>query len=155
MNKLLTFSAFFVLVFVSCTTTITTNDQDVNYNYPHDGNNNNAILAVKDYEPLGLIFVKSTEVIDSSGNHTGSKITYGMLMLEAQKLNADDIINIRIDVNQIEESIKVLKNSNQLYWSNYNDEIFQTTYNYTAVALAIKYTSAIPVENTEDIQRRR
>jgi hypothetical protein len=110
---------------------------NVNYNYPHDGITNNAVLAVKDYEPIEIIFLKSSETVDGDGNHTGSKITYEMLMLEVQKLGADDVINIRIDVNQKEEIIKGKDNFN----------ITQTTYNYTASALAIKYTTAIQTDN--------
>jgi len=109
----------------------------VDYNYPHDGSTNNAVLAVKDYETRGIIFVKSSEVVDGNGDHTGSKITYEMLMTEAQKLDADDVINIKIDVNQKEEIVK----------DKIGNQFTRTTYNYTASALAIKYTAAIPVEN--------
>ena len=60
-----------------------------------------------------------------------------MLMKEAQKLDGDDVINIKIDVNQIEEVVK----------DDDGSVMTKTTYNYTASALAIKYTEAIPVEN--------
>jgi hypothetical protein len=135
MNKLISGCILISFIFVSCTTVA--NVPNVNYNYPNNGITNNAVLAVKDYEPIEIIFVKSSEVIDGDGNHTGSKITYEMLMLEAQKLEADDVINIKIDVNQKEEIIK----------TNDNYYITQTTYNYTASALAIKYTTAIQTGN--------
>jgi hypothetical protein len=130
--------------FASCATTTTTDYPVLNYTYPDSGSSNNAPPAVvKDYQPLGIIFVKASEAIDSNGNHTGSKITYEMLMLEAQKLEADDVMNVRIDVNQVDETIE-----NDMGFS-----VTKTTYNYTATALAIKYTTAIVVENgTNNLQ---
>ena len=104
------------------------------YNYSLFGSLNNTALAVKDYETLGIIFVRSTEIIDNrTNNRSGSKITSEMLMLEAKKLNADDVINVRIDVNQ----------TNKYFL----DGSTQTIYNYTATALAIKYRGAVSVEN--------
>lgn len=125
-----------LLVFASCTSFAPS--RTVDYGYPTTGGANNASIAVKDYETLGIIIVKSTEVIDGNGNHTGSKVTYEMLMIEAQKLYADDIINIRIDVQQKEEfSIEGI--------------LIRTTFNYTATALAIKYTTAVTGESVSNI----
>jgi len=129
MNRLLALTILMVFILTSCGTT----GSSVNFNYPQSGNTNNVAIAAKDFTSLGIIFVKSTEVIDSDGSHTGSKITYEMLMLEARRLNADDVINIRIDVNQVQETVK---GSNGL-------DITRITYNYTASALAIRYTTAI------------
>ena len=114
----------------------------INFNIPNYGNINNVAIAVKDFETRGIIFVRSAETIDGNGNHTGSKITYEMLMLEAQKLGADDIINIKIDVNPVREVI---------HENGFN--VTRTVYNYTATALAIKYTNALPIgsENSKDI----
>jgi hypothetical protein len=106
--------------------------------------NDTVAVPVKDYETLGIIFVKSSEVIDSTGTHTGSKITYEMLMLEAQRLGADDVVNIRIDVN---EEVEVLKSTDLLFGSIYT----RTTYHYTATGLAIKYTDAVlPAGSSEN-----
>ena len=138
MKKFLSIMILVTIVFMSCTTTT----KNVNYSYPHDGYSNNASLAVKDYEPIGIIFLKSNEVVDGNGNHTGSKITYEMLMIEAAKLGADDVINIKIDVNQAEEKFS----SNRII-------ITKTTYNYTATALAIKYTTAIAIESSSNKQQ--
>ena len=139
MNKYLGIVILISFIATSCATSVPV----INYTYPHDGKANNANIVVKDYEPLGIIFVKSTEVVDGGGNHTGSKITYEMLMKEAQKLDAHDVINIRIDVNQIEE---IVKDKNGY-------DVTRTTYNYTASALAIKYTTAIQAEakSSQDI----
>jgi uncharacterized protein YbjQ (UPF0145 family) len=114
-----------VFVFSSCASRI------VDYGYPQSGIAADASLVVlKDYETVGIIIVKSTEMIDNMGNHTGSKITFEMLMLEAQKLRADDIINLRVDVQQKEEFSDTGK-------------LEKITYNYTGTALAIKYTKGI------------
>jgi uncharacterized protein YbjQ (UPF0145 family) len=87
----------------------------------------NSLIAIKDYEALGIIFAKSTKV-EAGSNKTGSEITYEMLMSEVQKLGADDVINVKIDVHK------------KSTW-------MRTEYNYTASALAIKYTTALPIEN--------
>jgi hypothetical protein len=132
----------FVFIMVSCATQPTISKITINHSYPQSGNtNNSAPIPVKDYETVGIIIVKSSEVIDVTGNHTGSKITYEMLLLEAQKLDADDVINIRIDVNQVDE---VVADSS----SSTGASVTKTTYNYTATALAIKYTTVVPSGNT-------
>jgi len=91
-------------------------------------------VAAKDFITLGIITVRATEV-HSSGPFginrrvEGSKITFADLMQEAARLEADDVINIRIDIH-----------------SNYTRSVFDwltgwtRTFHYTATALAIRYT---------------
>jgi len=136
MKKLLSSA---VLVVFICTSCSTFTQPTRNISYPHQGQFNNAGLAVKDYDPVGIIVVKSTETIDGDGNHTGSKITSEMLMMEAKRLDANDVINVKIDVNQIEEIVK-----------GKDGDITKTTYNYTATGLAIKYTRAITSESSSN-----
>jgi len=88
----------------------------------------NAVLVTKDYEVRGVIFVRSKVQEDRDKNRTGSKITFEMLMREAQKLGADDVINVRIDVD-----VKEFRTGYRLDY---------VTYEYTATALAIKYGEA-------------
>jgi len=121
-----------LLVVFGLSSCVTFDRPQRDYGFPQGGNINNSSIVVKDYVSLGIIFVKSTEVVDTKNNHTGSKITYEMLMLEAQKLNADDVINIKIDVNQKEE-----------IFTEAGISYTRTTYDYTASALAIKYTTAV------------
>jgi uncharacterized protein YbjQ (UPF0145 family) len=118
-----------VLVFSSCAMI---SAPKIDFSYPNVGTYNDAEIVVKNFQTVGIITVKSSEIIESNGNHTGSKITNEMLMLEARRLNADDVINVRIDINQVEETVgfNVIK-----------------TINYTATALAIRYTTAVVVEN--------
>lgn len=111
---------------VSCTTT--------NYTANVAGVSDNVTLVVKDFITLGIVTVQSTEIHHSSPfgfvkNVRGAKIIYADLMQEAAKLEADDIINVRIDMN-----------------SDYRRGAFDwltgwvRTFNYTGTALAIKYT---------------
>jgi hypothetical protein len=135
---------FGILLLFVLTSCVNVSAPKVDHSFPHTGSSNNAFVAVKDYETLGIIIVKSSEVIDGNGNHTGSKITWEMFMVEAQKLGADDVINIRIDVNQkIDFNLRGIP--------------IRTTFDYTATALAIKYTTAlagegIRVNNSENIR---
>ena len=56
------------------------------------------LLRLRDWVSVGLIFVTSSKRIDANGNIvSGSIITNEMLMREAQRLGAHDIINVRRD----------------------------------------------------------
>ncbi|GBU21624.1 hypothetical protein R80B4_01521 [Fibrobacteres bacterium R8-0-B4] len=102
------------------------------YTKPLNGNVKNAVLAVKDYETKGVIVVQTNEkhVGSEKGLRiSGEKITYGKLMEEALKLNADDIINLRVDVTVQD--------------GGYEGVSRVLIYTYTATALAIKYTKAV------------
>ncbi|MBR3627997.1 MAG: hypothetical protein IKN42_04010 [Elusimicrobia bacterium] len=95
--------------------------------------------TLRDYVIKGVIFVESKVTIDVNGERTGSEITNYMLMKEAQKLGANDIINVRID--EREES-KVVDNYDKN--AKFIDrEYKKRSYVYQATALAIKYTNAI------------
>jgi len=125
---------FIVLGLASTTTKAT--DADVNYTLPVVGITNNANIPVKDYTPVEIVFVSSVEIIDSNGNHTGSKITYEMFMREAVKLQAHDIINIKIDVNRETKTKKIN-----------GKDVVVNTYTYKGMGLAIRYTNAIVIES--------
>jgi uncharacterized protein YbjQ (UPF0145 family) len=96
-----------------------------------------AAIAVKDFVTLGIVTVQSTEIHYSSPfgfskKVEGKKITYADLMQEAAKLEADDIINIRIDMH-----------------ANFRKTAFDwligwtRVYTHTGTALAIKYTDKL------------
>jgi hypothetical protein len=69
-------------------------------NAPADFNNapDDAFYG-KDYTILGVVFLNSTDAADANGNYTGSNITNETIMLEAQKLGADNVINVENDAN--------------------------------------------------------
>ena len=121
------------------------------------------IAPIKNFNTLGLIFVESSATFDSDGNIIdGSIITLDMLMKEAHKLGADDIINLKIDEIQnisITEEIRVVPTRVQRgdSWVTENREttvqIINKTIVYKANAVAIKYTDAIvmPVGSTQNV----
>ena len=131
MKKYIAIIAVCVLGFCSCATI---DNPVIDYSYPSDGSTNNVKIAGKDFVSVGIIFVNSVETFDSEGNHTGSKITYEMFMREAARLGADDVINLKFDVNKKEVKAKS---------QNTGFEMVITTYSYTGTGLAIKYTEAI------------
>ena len=109
------------------------------------------IIEKRDFTTLGLIFVESSADFDSNGRITnGSKITYEMLMKEAQKLGADDIINIKIDEIHIfteAEEIKMVSyqqypmGDNRMGQREEKVITVSKTIEYKANALAIKYVT--------------
>jgi len=120
-------SAAFVLM--ACKTT--------DYTSNMSGASDYATVAVKDFVTLGIVTVHSTETHYASAfgfekRIEGAKITYSDLLQEAAKLEADDVINVRIDVN-----------------TTYRGSIFdwftgwKRVYTHTGTALAIKYTDKL------------
>ncbi|MDR2717072.1 MAG: hypothetical protein LBB89_03275 [Treponema sp.] len=102
-----------------------------------------AAIAVKDFVTLGIVTVQATETHYSSAfgfkkRIEGSKVTFADLMQEAAKLEADDIINVRIDTN-----------------ANYKKSVFDwisgwsRTYTHIGTALAIKYTDKVDTHTGE------
>ena len=122
-----------IILAVYMLTACTTN----NYSASLAGTSDNATVAVKDYTTLGIITVQSTEIhhagfLGFSKSVTGSKITFADLLQEAVRLEADDIINVRIDMNT-----NYTKRSTDWLtgWTR--------TFTYTGTALAIKYTEKV------------
>ncbi|MCL2269738.1 MAG: hypothetical protein FWC24_00190 [Treponema sp.] len=118
-----------VFAITSCTT--------ADYTANMTGASDYATVAVKDFVTLGIVTVHSKEIHHSGPfgikkRIEGSKITYSDLMHEAVRLEADDIINVRIDVN-----------------SSYTKTAFDwitgwtRVYTHTGTALAIKYTGML------------
>ena len=96
-----------------------------------------ATVAVKDYTVVGIVRVVSEEVVRRGflgivESRRGSQVTYDLLVSEAKKIGADDIINVRID--RTDKSLHGIFD----WFVGYTER-----YAYTANALAIKYTQAI------------
>ena len=101
------------------------------------GVSDNVTIVIKDFVTLGIVTVRATEIHHSgplgfNKSVTGSKLTYADFMHEAAKLEADDIINIRIDVHH--DYIK-----RPFGWITG----WTRTFNYTGTGLAIKYTERL------------
>jgi uncharacterized protein YbjQ (UPF0145 family) len=120
------------VVFSACTSN--------NYTANVSGASDYSTVAVKDFISLGIITVSSREIHQAGPfgfyrSVEGSKITFSDLMQEAAKLEADDIINVRIDMN-----------------TNYSSTGFPwftgwtKVYTYTGTALAIKYTEKLDTQ---------
>ena len=119
----------FSFIFVSCSSMnfASANLVSANLNkMKRTGNVSDVILETKDFITMGIIFVTSSVKIENNEIISGSKITFEMLMKEAQKLGADDIVNLRVDeIDTIEDST----------------DTHTTT--YKATALAIKYVPTV------------
>jgi len=133
------FKKSLIIAAVLSLTTCTTTDYSTNT----AGASDYATIAVKDFVTLGIVTVQTTETHYSSPfglikRIEGSKVTFTDLMQEAAKLEADDIINIRIDTN-----------------ANYTRHIFDwlsgwtRTYTHIGTALAIKYTDKVDTRVTD------
>ncbi|GHV73874.1 hypothetical protein AGMMS49940_11760 [Spirochaetia bacterium] len=83
----------------------------------------NATIAVKDYEPLELVFVTTTSKKGESAD------VYGLLLKEAQKFGAHGITNVNIGIEGKASSGEVT---------------------FSGSALAIKYTAAVAVPVTNN-----
>jgi hypothetical protein len=132
MKKLLFLSIAAAVAMTACTSN--------NYTTSLAGVADYSTVVVKDFSSLGIITVRATEVHHSGPfgfqkSVEGSKITFSDLMQEAAKLEADDIINVRIDMN-----------------ANYVQGAFDfftgwtRTFTYTGTALAIKYTNMLDTD---------
>jgi hypothetical protein len=111
----------------------------VDYTVPMAGKYDNVSVIVKDFELIGTVTVRATEkhTISPLGikrKVEGAKVTYSDLMQEAARLEADDIINVRIDM-------KTTGKSTIVDWF----KGWERTFLYTGQALAIKY-----VDNDEE-----
>jgi len=136
---------FFVLVFiilVGCSTTTIANKEKISF----IGNFEEISIKEKDFIIVGRIFLTSSVIIDENEYIIdGSPITYEMLWKEAQKLNADEIINLKIDeIKKITEYQKL-----RLNHIDYQHSITVASQRiiakreiiYNATALAIKYVN--------------
>jgi hypothetical protein len=114
-----------------------------NYTANMSGASDYAPVAVKDFVTLGIVTVEKTEIHYASPfgfikRIEGAKITYADLMQEAAKLEADDIINVRVDVN-----------------TSYKGSVFDwitgwtRVYTHIGTALAIKYTDKLESKDVD------
>jgi uncharacterized protein YbjQ (UPF0145 family) len=118
----------------------------VDYTAPMAGKYDIAGVAVKNFIMVGTVTVRAAEkhTISPFGikrKVEGAKITYSDLLQEAARLNADDIINVRIDMNTTGKT-------------TFADWVrgWERTFFYTGQALAIKYTDNDNEEN--EVTRR-
>lgn len=97
------------------------------------GDYSNIPLATKDFIIKGVVTLESVVKINSYGNKEGSEITNIMLIKEAKKLGADDIVNVRIDKTENVDYKSVADNYGSIKTVKVKEII------YRAVGIAIKY----------------
>jgi hypothetical protein len=105
----------------------------VNYTEPLDGRYVRASVGVKDFEVIGIVLIESVELHKAGPfgfvkTVEGEKVNYSDLMIEAALLEADDIIDVRIDKN-------AGKPTTFAEWMTG----WERTFTYTGKALAIRY----------------
>jgi hypothetical protein len=144
---------------IGCSTTTTTTVASVDSsNQGRFGEVN--IFPAKDFNGLGLVFTEVTLTTTVDGANTtinGEAFTYQRLLKEAQKLNAETIINVVIDkkTEVVTTSTNTFNPFSHGNVSTVGKKTTQTT--YYGSALAIKYTTLLTrtdtVENTETNQK--
>jgi hypothetical protein len=125
MKKTWLFSLVLLFILGACTT--------AEYSVNESGYTDHVTVVVKDFRTLGFVTVVATETHTSgpmgfSRRVEGSNITYEALLKEAAKLQADDIVNVKVDVacSYTKTAFDWL-----IGWTR--------VYTYTGTALAIRY----------------
>ena len=116
----------------------------IDYTAPLAGSYDTAGVAIKSFIVIGTVSVRSTELHSGSPfgfvkKVEGSKITYSDLMLEAARLDADDIVDVRIDINTSGKTTFV-------DWV----KGWERTFTYTGQAIAVKYADKASEEEPAD-----
>lgn len=106
----------------------------INLSQPLQGKYALAVTAFKNYEVIGLVSITSTEVhtvgpLGFVKKVEGTKITHGDLVRAAAGLDADEVIDVRIEMNTSGKA-------------GFFDWLvgWQRVFTYTGEATAIKYT---------------
>jgi hypothetical protein len=121
------------------------------------------ITPARDFTALGLVFAESTATFDSKGNIIeGSTFLNDMLMREAQKLGADDVLNLKVDEIEnisVVEEIKTVPTkvtgadgTSRTVNREMRVQTQTKTVHYKASALAVKYTNFIPLPDANIAQ---
>jgi hypothetical protein len=129
-------AVFALALLAGCTT--------IDYSSPLAGHYDTVGTVVKNFNVIGTVSVNSAEKHSASPlgfvkKVEGAKITYNDLMIEAALVDADDIIDVRIDMNTGGKTtfIDWLKG-------------WERTFTYTGKAIAVQYAdNEITEEETE------
>ena len=127
MKKIFLFLCFVGLV--GCMPIQRHSSSNSNFGSQDKGEFKDVRLVEKDFFVKDFVFAESTVVIDADGTKEGSEITSDMLLKEAKKLGADDVVNIKIDKienTELRDDGSVTPKKIQII-------------KYKAVGLAIKY----------------
>ncbi|MDR0473699.1 MAG: hypothetical protein LBH43_08545 [Treponema sp.] len=103
-------------------------------------------FPLKDFTSVGLVFTEVTLVSNTQGKNSsieGEGFVYQKLLKEAQKLNADTIINVTID-----KKTEVVGSRTTIFNIFVITESTTTTSTYYGSALAIKYAGTLKTESS-------
>jgi hypothetical protein len=105
----------------------------VDFTAPLAGKYVKADVGVKDFEVIGVVSVETVELhragpLGFVKTVEGAKVHYSDLMIEAAKIEADDIIDVRIDMNAGKPTTFAERMTG-----------WERTFTYTGRALAIRY----------------
>ena len=125
-----------IIVVTSCGT------GSFDFTAPLSGRFGHAYVAVKSFEVISTVSASSVEThragpLGFTRSVEGSKITYADLMLEAARLDADDIIDVRIDMHT----------SGRTTFFDWLKG-WQRSFTHTGQALAIRYINESEAEET-------
>jgi len=110
-------------------------------------------VPVKDFESLGMVFIETKFEVASNGTVNGEAFTFQELLKEAQKLGADAIVNVSIDI--IRRESRVTDSVTRTDFGDTSQSIQETeTETWYGSALAIKYTGALAQANTVSPSRQ-
>jgi len=125
MKKAVLLSLSFILILSGCVT------QSI---MARDGIISQISTVQKDFKIMGRIYVTSHAIMDANGFIIeGSIVTVEMLLKEAEKLGADDIMNLYMDTQIKNETVETVLSGGE------KQTRAGRRATYTATALAIKY----------------
>ena len=108
----------------------------MDFSSPLEGKVDSVSLVPKSFVVIGAVSISSTEThragpLGFVKTVEGSKVTYTGLMLEAARIGADDIVDVRIDMNTTGEAgfVNWLKG-------------WERTFTHSGHALAIRYINS-------------
>jgi hypothetical protein len=116
----------------------------VDFTAPLAGRYVKAAVGEKDFEVIGIVQVESVEMhkvgpLGFTRSVEGAKVNYSDLMIEAAKIEADDIIDVRIDMNAGKPPTFAERLTG-----------WERTFTYTGKALAIRYVDKKDTSDESD-----
>jgi hypothetical protein len=139
--RTLAVAAAVILLFTACgSAPQPTQPVRAEMNYRHSGVFADALIPVKDFETRGLVFTETVFQVTREGGINGEIFTYQALLKEAQKLGADAVINVTMDMQR--ENVKVGQSTHRQ----------ETWY---GSALAIRYTNVVAPDTPVSIYREQ
>jgi hypothetical protein len=140
MKKSGLFVGMFSVVLAFALSGCTTVDR-VSRHYEEGGVYQDISVPNKDFQSLGLVFAEYTRETDGHGGEKGDVYLFYNLLKEAQKLGADNIVNVKIEGNY--------QDRNERYLFGLFTKDYPTRKTWYGSATAIKYTETLRNTQTQ------